>query len=40
MTLVSTYTPFQLMYKREARLPVDLTFLPNECDEENDGVST
>ena len=25
---------------RIGRLPVDLTFLPNECDEENDGVST
>ena len=35
----SKYTPL-LMYKCEARLPVDLTFLPNECDEENDGVST
>ena len=31
----SKYTPFQLLYKREARLPVVLNFLPRKQDDNN-----
>ena len=31
----SKYTPFQLLYKHEARLPVVLNFLPRKQDDNN-----